>query len=54
MSAFMRGYILRHKLRDCGRRLLVSKGLDFQIDNADVHFGNNVRIYSNVKLSVIG
>lgn len=49
-----RGYLTGLRMQKCGRRLLVYKGLECNIDNAEVRIGDNVRLYVNVKISAIG
>lgn len=51
---FVKGLLLSFRIQECGRRLLVSKGLEFQTRNALIHIGDNVKLYSNVKISVLG
>lgn len=50
----LRGYFARLKFDKCGKKLLVYRGLECNINHAKVSIGDNCRLYSNVKLSVVG
>lgn len=54
IPSVVRGLLLRFRIKECGRRVLISKGLELHKRNALIHIGNNVRFYSNVKMSILG
>ena len=48
IPSVVRGVLLRFRVQECGRRVLISKGLELHKRNALIHIGKHVWIVHHV------